>query len=50
MQAGRGVEAALAEVTTRFELDPQRVRHAWRGAQGSHARWIEWGFFVAADR
>lgn len=49
MQAGRSVEAALAEVSARFELDPEEARRSWRAGQGSRARWIEWGFFVAAD-
>jgi Putative DNA-binding domain len=48
MQAGRGVEAALAEVSAQFELDPKAARRSWGEAQGSRARWIEWGFFVAA--
>ncbi|MGC1302656.1 MAG: DNA-binding domain-containing protein [Caulobacteraceae bacterium] len=47
MQAGRSVDAALAEVSARLELDPEAARRSWRGAQGSRARWIEWGFFVA---
>jgi hypothetical protein len=48
LQAGGSVEAALAEVTVRLELDPEQVRRSWYGAQGVRARWIEWGFFVAA--
>jgi hypothetical protein len=46
--AGGGVDAALAEIATRFGLDPEEARRSWRDAQGSRARWIEWGFFVAA--
>jgi len=49
MQAGRSVEAALAEVSTRFSLDPDEVRRSWREANGSRAHWLEWGFFVAAN-
>jgi hypothetical protein len=48
MQAGVGVHAALAEVSTRFGLDPEEASRSWRGEGGSRARWIEWGFFVAA--
>ncbi len=49
MQAGRSVEAALAEVSARLGLDLDEARRSWRGAQGSRARWVEWGFFVVAD-
>lgn len=49
MQAGRSAEAALVEVAARRGLDPGEVDRSWREEQGSRARWIEWGFFVAAD-
>ncbi len=49
MLAGSGVEAALATVAARYTLAPAEVDRMWRGAQGDRARWIEWGFFVAAD-
>ena len=50
MQAGQGVEAALEEVAKQLELDAETLRRAWREPQGSRARWVEWGFFVATDR
>lgn len=49
MLAGSGVEAALANVSTCYGLDPREADRIWRGAQGSRERWIEWGFFVAAN-
>ncbi len=49
MQAGHGAEAALAEVSARLGLDPVEAHRSWRGEGGSRARWIEWGFFVAAE-
>jgi hypothetical protein len=49
MQAGRCVEAALEEVAKQLELDAETLRRAWREPQGARARWIAWGFFVAAD-
>jgi hypothetical protein len=50
MQAGCGVDAALAEVAARFCLGLEKVRLSWGDAQGARARWIEWGFFVSAGR
>lgn len=49
MLAGGSVEAALVSVAARHGLDPGEVDRMWRGAQGSRERWIEWGFFVAAN-
>ena len=49
MQAGLGVDAALAGVSAHFGLDPDEARRSWRAPEGSRTRWIEWGFFVAAD-
>jgi hypothetical protein len=49
MQAGAGVETALAEVSARFGLDFDEARRSWREAGGSRDRWIEWGFFIAAN-
>ncbi len=49
IQAGRDVDTALAEVSARFDLDSGEVRRSWQDARGIRARWIDWGFFVAAD-
>lgn len=49
MLAGSSVEAALANVSAGYGLDPGEVDRMWRGARGSRERWIEWGFFVAAS-
>jgi hypothetical protein len=46
---GGDVEAALAKVSEQFGLDPAEARRSWRDPEGSRARWIDWGFFVAAD-
>lgn len=50
MLAGSSVETALGTVSSRFGLDLETARRSWCEAQGSRDRWIEWGFFVAADR
>jgi hypothetical protein len=50
LQAGAGVEAALADVSARFGLDHAEARRSWCDPQGSRSRWIEWGFFVAESR
>ncbi|MDV3459138.1 DNA-binding domain-containing protein [Sphingomonas sp. HF-S4] len=49
MRAGSGVEAALASASARHGLDPGQTHGMWRGEQGCRGRWIEWGFFIAAD-
>ncbi len=49
MQAGGSVEVALATVSARFDLDPEEACRSWRESHGSRARWIECGFFIAAD-
>jgi hypothetical protein len=49
MRSGSGVEGALAIVSARHGLDPDQAYGMWRGAQGWRQRWIEWGFFIAAD-
>jgi hypothetical protein len=49
MLAGSGVEAALANISASYGLDPGEVERMWRGTQGSRERWIEWRFFVAAN-
>lgn len=49
MLAGSSVEAALLDVAMRFGLDLEEARRSWREARGSRDRWIEWGFFVAAN-
>ncbi|HEY1750503.1 MAG TPA: DNA-binding domain-containing protein [Caulobacteraceae bacterium] len=48
MQAGGSVQAALAEICARFQLDPAEARRSWRSPQGSRARWLDCGFFIAA--
>jgi hypothetical protein len=49
MRAGSGVEAALAMVSARHGLGRDDVFSMWCGAQGCRKRWIEWGFFIAAN-
>ncbi|MBX9728482.1 MAG: DNA-binding domain-containing protein [Sphingopyxis sp.] len=50
MLEGCSVKAALARVAARDEPNPGQTESLWRSAQGSRDRWIEWGFFVPADR
>lgn len=49
MLAGNGVDAALAHVSARYGLDPGEIDRMWRSEPGNRERWIEWGFFVAAN-
>jgi len=49
MQAGADVEAALRNASTRCGLDLEEACRSWRDAQGIRDRWLEWGFFVAAE-
>ncbi len=49
MQDGSDIEAALTIASRRCGFDPGEAYRTWRSAQGCRARWIEWGFFIAAD-
>jgi hypothetical protein len=49
MLSGADVDGAIAAVAERLGADPEQVRASWRAANGSRARWIEWGFFVRRD-
>lgn len=46
--AGTTIATALDGVATRFALDREDVERSWSAPDGSRARWIDWGFFVAA--
>ena len=49
IQGGQAVAAALAHVCARYGFDPLEAERGWHSADGVRARWIDWGFFVAAD-
>lgn len=49
IQGGQAVTAALAHVCARYGFDPGEAERGWHSADGVRARWIDWGFFVAAD-
>lgn len=47
MIEGGDVEQAIAAVANHLGTTPELVRENW--ANGARARWIDWGFFVAAE-
>jgi len=49
MLAGSSVEASLAHVAARFELEPGSVGRSWRETPGIRDQWIAWGFFADAN-
>jgi hypothetical protein len=49
MAAGGGVGAAIEAVAEHLAMPAEAVREAWSGSDGARQRWLDWGFFVAAD-
>ncbi|MEI9852158.1 MAG: DNA-binding domain-containing protein [Sphingomonas sp.] len=47
MAAGGSVDEAVEAAALHLATDPARVRAAWHA--GTRQRWIDWGFFVAAE-
>ena len=48
MAAGGSAEDAIEAVAPLVAMDPGEVRRVWH-QQGVRQRWIDWGFFIAAE-
>jgi hypothetical protein len=49
MAEGGGVADGIAAAARHLAVDPGQVRSAWRAADGPRRRWLDLGFFIAAE-